>query len=47
MQLSRREPARIDSDRYGTLTDERDGHRMGAHAVALDAAGGAGGAMTG
>jgi hypothetical protein len=26
----------------GELADERDGHRMGAHAVARDAAGGAG-----
>src|SRR4030095_4718261 len=29
-------------DRDGALTDERDGHRMGAHAVARDAAGGVG-----
>ncbi len=30
-------------DRDGTLADERDGHRLGAHAVACDAAGGVGG----
>ena len=30
-------------DRDGALADERDGHRMGAHAVARDAAGGVGG----
>ena len=30
-------------DRDGTLTYERDGHRMGAHAVARDAADGMGG----
>ena len=30
-------------DRDGTLAHERDGHRMGAHAVARDAAGGVGG----
>jgi hypothetical protein len=27
----------------GTLADERDGHRVGKHAVARDAAGGVGG----
>jgi hypothetical protein len=27
-------------DRPGTQPDERDGHRVGAHAVACDAAGG-------
>jgi hypothetical protein len=31
-------------DRDGALAHERDGHRMGAHAVAGDAAGGEGGA---
>jgi hypothetical protein len=31
-------------DRDGALADERDGHRVGAHAVARDAAGGVGGA---
>jgi hypothetical protein len=31
-------------DRDGALADERDRHRVGAHAVARDAAGGAGGA---
>ena len=31
-------------DRDGTLADERDRHRMGAHAVARGAAGGVGGA---
>jgi hypothetical protein len=31
-------------DRDGALADERDRHRMGAHAVARDAAGGVGGA---
>ena len=31
-------------DRDGTLADERDGHRVGADAVARDAAGGVGGA---
>ncbi len=30
-------------DRDGTLADERDEHRLGAHAVARDAAGGVGG----
>src|SRR6266567_8694934 len=30
-------------DRDGALTDERDRRRMGAHAVACDAAGGVGG----
>jgi hypothetical protein len=30
-------------DRHGALADERDGHRVGAHAVARDAAGGVGG----
>jgi hypothetical protein len=34
-------------DRDGALADERNGHRMGAHAVARDAAGGAGGVETG
>src|SRR4029434_1337725 len=29
-------------DRNGALADERDGHRMGAHAVAREAAGGVG-----
>ena len=29
-------------DRHGTLANERDGHRVGAHAVARDAAGGVG-----
>ena len=29
-----------------TLADERDGHRVGAHAVARDAAGGVGGVET-
>jgi len=29
---------------HGALADERDGHRVGAHAVACDAAGGVGGA---
>jgi len=33
-------------DRGGILADERDGHRMGAHALACDAAGGVGGAET-
>jgi len=32
-------------DRDGALTDECDGHRVGAHAVACDAAGGVGGAQ--
>ena len=31
-------------DGDGALADERDRHRMGAHAVARDAAGGVGGA---
>jgi hypothetical protein len=31
-------------DRNGTLADERDRHRVGADAVAPDAAGGVGGA---
>jgi len=37
------------SDRYwdGALADERDRHRMGAHAVARDAAGGVGGTEEG
>jgi len=30
--------------RDGTLANERDGHRVGAHAVACDATGGVGGA---
>jgi hypothetical protein len=30
-------------DRDGALANERDGHGMGAHAVARDAAGGVGG----
>jgi hypothetical protein len=30
-------------DRDGALADERDGHRVGAHALARDAAGGVGG----
>src|SRR5262249_11461634 len=30
-------------DRHGALTDERDRHRVGAHAVARDAAGSVGG----
>jgi hypothetical protein len=34
-------------DRDGAFTDERDRHRMGAHAVARDAAGGVGGAEEG
>jgi hypothetical protein len=29
-------------DRDGALANERDGHRLGAHAVARDAAGGVG-----
>src|SRR5207249_1353988 len=32
-------------DRDGTLADERDGHRMGAHTLACDAARGVGGAQ--
>jgi hypothetical protein len=31
---------------HGALANERDGHRMGAHAVARDAAGGVGGTST-
>jgi len=31
-------------DRDGALAHERDGHRVGPHAVACDAAGGVGGA---
>ena len=31
-------------DRYGALADQRDGYRVGAHALARDAAGGVGGA---
>jgi len=31
-------------DRHGAQSDERDGHRLGAHAVARDVAGGVGGA---
>jgi len=34
-------------DRHGALADERDRHRVGAHAVARDAAGGVGGAGLG
>ena len=34
-------------DRDGALADERDGHRVGAHAVARDAAGGVGGVEQG
>src|SRR5215470_11154393 len=34
-------------DRHGTLADECDWHRLGAHAVARDAAGGVGGAQMG
>jgi hypothetical protein len=34
-------------DRNGALAHERDGHRMGAHAVARDAAGGVGGVKEG
>jgi hypothetical protein len=34
-------------DRRGALADERDGHRVGAHAVACDAAGGVGGPQEG
>jgi GNAT superfamily N-acetyltransferase len=30
-------------DRHGALADERDGHGLGTHAVACDAAGGVGG----
>jgi hypothetical protein len=33
-------------DRHGALADERDGHRVGAHAVASDAASGVGGNQT-
>jgi ABC transporter substrate binding protein len=36
--------ARLVRDLHGALADERDGHRMGAHAVARDATGGVGGA---
>jgi hypothetical protein len=32
-------------DGDGALADERDGHRLGAHALARDAAGGVGGAV--
>src|SRR5881628_3269334 len=34
-------------DRDGALANERDGHRVGANALARDAAGGVGGAQTG
>jgi hypothetical protein len=34
-------------DRHGALAHERDGHRVGAHAVARDAAGGVRGAEKG
>ena len=37
-------PGRELHDGYGALAHERDGHWMGADAVARDAAGGAGGA---
>ena len=45
LQLVRRERLAHDVllDRDKALADERDGHRMGAHAVARDAAGGVGG----
>src|SRR5438445_786435 len=39
--------ARLLHDRDGAFGDERDRHRMGAHALARDAAGGVGGATTG
>jgi hypothetical protein len=35
------------NDRRGALADERDGHRVGAHALARDAAGGVGGVEAG
>jgi hypothetical protein len=34
-------------DRDGALAHERDGHRVGAHALARDAAGGVGGVEAG
>jgi hypothetical protein len=34
-------------DGHGALADERDWHRVGAHAVARDAAGGVGGSEEG
>ena len=37
LQLTRYDAA---GERPSTLADERDGHRLGAHAVARDAAGG-------
>ena len=39
--------ATFSHDRNGTLAHERDWHRMGAHAVARDAAGGVGGVEEG
>jgi len=48
LQLTRYGRARLAGDvlhdRDGALADERDGHRVGAHALARDAAGGVGGA---
>jgi hypothetical protein len=45
LQLVRRERLARDvlHDREGTLADERNRHRVGAHALARDAAGGVGG----
>ena len=45
-QYDDRGGARRSHDRDGGLADERDGHRVGAHAVAHDAAGGVGDAQT-
>ena len=51
LQLTRYDRAGLARDvlhnRDGALADEHDGHRMGAHAVARDAAGGVGGAGVG
>jgi len=47
LQLTQYDEARLAGDLlhdgHGTLADERDGHRVGADAVARDAAGGVGG----
>ena len=46
LQLTRYDEKACDllHDWHGAFADERDGHGMGAYAVARDAAGGAGGA---
>jgi hypothetical protein len=47
LALSLLVPLAVEAQQAGRLADERDRHRVGAHAVARDATGGAGGVEEG